>query len=269
LPAQLRLVKTAAQPATAPGEPAGGSITTQAPAHFTHVDFGSPLFAGFTGADSEGLLDARVYRYLLVEPPPKDVEVLASYDDGAPAVLLAHRGSGEVLMITTSVAREWADWPIRTSFVPVMQQAVLLLAHLEEQPLPKIELVGTRHVFEAADRVAVAARSASGAELRIQRSADGHAHIERLPEVGLVQVSLAGSDGRRIESREADIPVAFDPRESDTRRLDPREVTARYGGVVQSSVGSADSVGFRQLSFWMQLLVLAVALFSAEALLAA
>jgi len=269
LPAQLRLVKTAAQPAPMPGEPAEGSITAQAPTHFTHVDFTSALFSGFGGGASEGLLDTRVYRYLLVEPPPRDVEILASYDDGAPAVLLGHRQAGQVLVFTTSLAREWTDWPIRASFVPVIQQAVLLLAHLEQEQPPKIELVGSSHVFRDGDRAPIAARAASGANIPILRSVDGHPRIERLPEVGLVQVKLTGPDGRGREERESDIPVAFDPRESDTRRLDPREVTARYGGVVRSSADSANATSFRQLPFWMELLVLAVVLFSTEALLAA
>jgi len=270
LPAQLRLVKTAAQPASGgAGEPGGGSITAQAPTHFTRVDFGSPLFAGFSGGASEGLLETRIYRYLLVEPPPKDIDILASYDDGAPAMLLAHRKAGQVLMLTTSVAREWTDWPIRTSFVPVIQQAVLLLAHRSQEQLPRVELVGSPHVFPDSDLVPIAARSPSGASIPIVRSGSGKRRIERLPEVGLVQVKLADTDGHHIESRAEDIPVAFDPRESDTRRLDPREITARYGGMVRSTAASADATGFQQLSFWMQLLVLAVILFSVEALLAA
>ncbi len=270
LPAQLRLVKTAAQPAAGnPAEPAGGGITSQAPAHFTRVDFNSPLFAGFSGGASEGLLETRIYRYLLVEAPAKDVDILASYDDGAPAVLLARRKAGQVLMLTTSAAREWTDWPIRTSFVPVIQQAVLLLAHLSQEQLPGIELVGGPHVFPEGDPIPVAAHAPSGANIPIVRTAGGRREIERLPEVGLVQVKLTDADGHSLESREGDLPVAFDPRESDTRRIDPREVTARYGGVVHTPGTSAGATGFQQLSFWMQLLVLTVILFSAEALLAA
>jgi hypothetical protein len=268
LPAQLRLVKTAAQPVGSPSEDAAaGTIISQAPAHFTHVDFGSALFAGFSGGASDGLLDTRIFRYLLVEPPAKDVVILASYDDGAPAVLLARRKAGQVLLFTTSAAREWTDWPIRTSFVAVIQQAVLLLAHLGQEQVPAIQMVGSRYVFPEGDRAPVAARTASGANIPIGRTAGGLRVIERLPEVGLMHVQLANGEGKRVDSREADIPVAFDPRESDTRRLDPNEITARYGAIVRSDV-PVTSAGFQRLSFWMQLLVLGVAFFSAEALLA-
>ena len=63
--------------------------------------------------------------------------------------------------------------------------------------------------------------------------------------------------------------VAFDPRESDTRRLRPEELTAWLGGAAHAKVeGDAQPGGAgRQVPLWSILLVAGVALFFLEGLL--
>ena len=269
LPAPLRLVKTAAPPPHVESSVAQGAVTAQSPAHFTRIDLSSPLFAGFGGGASAGLLDTRFYRYMLIEPPPKDVQVLASYEDGAPALLLSHRKEGRVLLFTSGVAREWNDWPIRASFVPVLQQAVLLLAHREEPRVPPVEIVGHAHVFPAGELVPVSARLPSGAEAPLSRAPGGERAIERLTEVGLTQVRLAEAAAHGGELGALDVAVAFDPRESNTRRLDPSEVTARYGGTVRADSAPGGGLTNGRFSLWTQLLVVSALCFVLEALLGA
>src|SRR6266545_3471831 len=125
LPAALHVVKTA---------PEGR------PARFGEVDLAHPALAVFQGEAREGLLGVRTHRYVLAKPSglpsvrpdrglggggarSKDApRVLASFDDGAPALLEARRGKGRVLLFTSSADRDWTDWPIRTSFLPAMQR---------------------------------------------------------------------------------------------------------------------------------------------------
>src|SRR6266545_1865724 len=125
LPAALHVVKTAAE---------------GRPARFGEVDLAHPALAVFQGEAREGLLGVRTHRYVLAKPSglpsvrpdrglggggarSKDApRVLASFDDGAPALLEARRGKGRVLLFTSSADRDWTDWPIRTSFLPAMQR---------------------------------------------------------------------------------------------------------------------------------------------------
>ena len=105
LPLQLHLVKTAAT-------------------RLGRIEETHPALAVFTGEAREGLTGARFSRYMLTRPagrgePPS---VLAAFEDGAPALVEARRGKGRVLLYTSTVDREWTDWPLRTSFLPAMQR---------------------------------------------------------------------------------------------------------------------------------------------------
>src|SRR5690606_6773288 len=63
------------------------------------------------------LRSARFTRYLTVEPSPED-RVLIRLDNGAPLLLERTVGAGRVLLITSSLDREWNDLPVQPVFVP-------------------------------------------------------------------------------------------------------------------------------------------------------
>ena len=89
-------------------------------------------------------------------------------------------------------------------------------------------------------------------------------------EPGLWQVKLTAGGAERLEPRLA-FAVAFDPRESDTRRLRPDELTAWLGGAAHAKVeGDAQAAaGGRQVPLWSILLVIGLAAFFLEGLLIA
>ncbi len=105
-----------------------------------------PLFAPFTGRAEEGLVGARFYRYMLLEADGSGAaqgasQVLATYEDGAPAVAVARRGKGRVALFTSTVDRDWSDFAIRTSFLPLMQRfAAYLAGSLEEREEQKVRV---------------------------------------------------------------------------------------------------------------------------------
>ena len=269
LPSPLRLVKTAAIPPreAAATETNKTSITGQGPAHFAQIDYASPIFAPFNAAAREGLLEAQFYRYVLVEPPPPDAHVLATYDDGSPAILTARRGRGHVVLFTSSVAREWTDWPIRVSFVPLMQQIVLGLSGVEEAKtspsrthrndarLPGIRNAGDRRCLPEWQ----GARRHPGRLGRGQRRPIGRAG-------DCTRTKVKGAGGAIETPASQDFAVAFDPRESDTRRLDPSELAARYNAKVSTEGGPVDEE-HRRIPLWTDLLAAAALLLLAESLL--
>ncbi|HZH02207.1 MAG TPA: BatA domain-containing protein, partial [Myxococcaceae bacterium] len=115
LPRPLRLVKTAATRE----EPDGARKA----ARIGQVNWEHPVFSLFQGDAREGLTGARFYRYTLLESEPGPMagrspsEVLAAYEDGAPAVAAARVGRGRVLLFTSTVDRDWSDFSLRTSFL--------------------------------------------------------------------------------------------------------------------------------------------------------
>jgi hypothetical protein len=99
---------------------------------------------------------------------------------------------------------------------------------------------------------------------------DGGGIVVTPREPGLWQVKVqAEGKGERVEPRLA-FSVSPDPRESDTRRLEPAELTAYFGGASHAKVeGDTQAAGGRAIPLWSILLVLAVAAFFLEGLLIA
>jgi len=280
LPAALHVVKTA---------PEGR------PARFGEVDLAHPALAVFQGEAREGLLGVRTHRYVLAKPSglpsvrpdrglggggarSKDApRVLASFDDGAPALLEARRGKGRVLLFTSSADRDWTDWPIRTSFLPAMQRfAGWLAGGLDDRREPPGKVGEPRTIRLEPGEELVALVGPDGRERRrpeleragLRDDGGGPRFVPREP--GLWQVKFAAGGTEKLEPRLA-FAVAFDPRESDTRRLSPDELTAWLGGAAHAKVeGDAQAGGGgRQVPLWSILLVLGVVAFFLEGLLIA
>jgi hypothetical protein len=273
LPAPLHLVKTAAERG-APGSEARA-------ARFAEIAWAHPAFAIFTGDAREGLLGVRTFRYVLTRPVDSSKgdapRVLAAFDDGAPALVEARRGEGRVLLFTSTSDRDWTDWPIRTSFLPAMQRfATYLAGGLEERREPPTVVGAPRSLrAEGGDRVVAlvdpAGRERRGAELEAvlgDKGGDDEAptFTPRVP--GLWSVKVVGRTGERLEPKLA-FAVWPDPRESDTRRLEPSELTAWFGGESHARVeGDAGAAGGeRSIPLWSILLVLGVVAFFLEGLL--
>ncbi len=275
LPVPLHVVKTA-------GERAAQGART---ARFTEVDFDHPALSVFTGEAREGLLGVRTSRYVLAKPGSaarggqgeRRPHVLASFDDGAPALVEARRGRGRVLLFTSSADRDWTDWPIRTSFLPAMQRFAGWLAGGLDDRREAPGAVGKPHRLRLEEGESLAAllgpdgRERRRSELnRTGLSGGGREQRYTPREPGLWQVKVSAQGQERVEPRLA-FAVAPDPRESDTRRLEPSELTAYFGGASHAKVeGEARTAGAgRNVPLWSILLLLGIAAFFLEGVLLA
>ena len=268
LPMPLHVVKTAAE------RGAGGARA----ARFGDVDFDHPALSVFTGDAREGLLGVRTYRYVLAKPAGKGPapRVLATFDDGAPALVEGRRGKGRVLLFTSTADRDWTDWPIRTSFLPAMQRfAGWLAGGLDDRRDPPT-LVGTARRLALDDGEALVAlvgpdgRERRRSELERDGLREVRGALEVTPrEPGLWQVKVQAGGQERLEPRLA-FAVVPDPRESDTRRLAPSELTAWFGGADHATVeGEARAARSAEVPLWSILLVLGLAAFLVEGVLLA
>ncbi len=276
LPMPLHVVKTAAE------RGAGGARA----ARLAEVAWSHPALSVFTGDAREGLLGVRTFRYVLAKPAgarraeeaQAGAHVLARFDDGAPALVEGRRGRGRVLLFTATADRDWTDWPIRTSFLPAMQRfAAWLAGGLDDRRDAPVMVGGSRALALDEGERLVALVGPDGRER-------GRAELERAglaerpdgvlafspPEPGLWQVKVRAGGQERLEPRLA-FSVGADPRESDTRRLEPSELTAWFGGAAVARVdGEARTPGGgAQVPLWSVLLVLGVAAFFLEGVLLA
>ena len=116
----------------------GGGLTRFARPHRRHA-----VFAPFQRDTASSLFEAQVSRYTLLESAAREgVEVLLAYVDGAPALVQRELGEGRILMMTTSIDRDWTDLPIRTSYLPLVQRVVHALAEGRTESGPDFALVG-------------------------------------------------------------------------------------------------------------------------------
>jgi hypothetical protein len=254
LPRPLHLVRTAAE-ADQPGGPP--------PARFARIDFQHPAFAIFQGGD-EGFDSARTYKYVQLQPEAgKDERVLATYDDSSPALIEARRGRGRVILYTSTVDRDWSDWPIRTSFLPAMQQLTEYLASgLDERPPPPVHVGQTQPLKLPAGTKLDSVR---GPDDRPVRLTDEGIPVE-IP--GPYRTSVRDGAGTR-DLPELSFAAVVDPAESDTSRYSEQELAEHFGGGAHTSVAGGADVVLPHMGtpLWTWLLVGAVLAFIGEGVL--
>ena len=268
LPRPLHVVKTAAERG-APGAAARA-------ARFADIDWSHPALQVFTGAAREGFEGVRTWRYMLLKPVEKKGDardrVLVSYDDGAPALVEARRGQGRVLLYTSTVDRAWSDWTIRTSFLPFVQRmAAWLSGGLEERRDAPSVVNAPRTVAVGEGQRLAAVVDPDGGEQpasALHREAPGGPASFVPQRPGLWQVKVEEHGQTRLDPRLA-FAVLADPRESDTTRLDPQELTAYFGGAGHARLAQEGVQGPHQIPLWSVLLALGLLAFLAEGLLLA
>jgi hypothetical protein len=263
LPRPLHLIKTAAEPGTGAEDRA---------ARFGVVDWTDPLFRIFGPAEREGVESARTFRYALLKPSGTVARTLASYDDGAPALIEARAGAGRVLLYTSSVSRTWTDWPIRVSFLPVLQQAVSFLASALEERQPAPAQIGGERSIEPPQGLAVLqVLGPDGKPLQLRRSKPDalDATVGPLLAPGLYRPQVGPPGGTGHDEPSLAFVALLDAKESDLRRVDEAELKAQLGGAGSAQVAASSEAaqGSHGTPLWSPLLLLGVLALLGEGLL--
>lgn len=248
LPLPLHLPKTAAE---AGDEEKRG-------ARFSGLALDHPALRVFSGVGIEGFSAARTSRYFLLQPG-EEARVLASFDDGAPALVEREIGAGRVMLFASTADRDWSDWAIQTSFLPAMQQIASHLSRSLDERKETSAQVGSEHGIPAAEVARVEAPDRK--ELPFTSGEDGvRVKVER---PGIHRVWTDGEGGAR-ERPELAFASWLDPEASDTRRLDPDELRALFGAGNARVQASPDAKRGRDTPLWSLFLLLGVAAFFVE-----
>ncbi len=86
------------------------------------------LRLALAGPTSKGLLAAKVWRHVLVEPSADvDRATVLRLASGAPVLLAWTSGRGMIALWTTSLDRDWTDLPLQPAFLPMLRRLVLTL----------------------------------------------------------------------------------------------------------------------------------------------
>jgi hypothetical protein len=233
-----------------------------APVRFARPQLGHPVLSVFTEEAADGLVSGEVRRFFHLEPGPEE-GVLLRYDDGSPALVKGRYGRGRILLLTTTIDRDWTDLPIRTGFLPLVQQATRYLARLLESPGAPEVIVGEPQTIplgpEGAEEVLVEGPEGirvrfAGDLLRGKRAV----RFERTEALGAYRVTLRrGGRDERAGAFAANPP----PLASDLTRLDPAQVTQLASRRSDEAGTLASSVGQTALWPWIALALLLFLLF--------
>ncbi|HEX2574553.1 MAG TPA: BatA domain-containing protein [Polyangia bacterium] len=199
-------------------------------------DRGHPVLEPFAlraGGADEALREARVGRFALLQPTPRGAaerRVLLHLDSGAPLLVEGHLGNGRVLLLTTTLDRDWSDLAIQPGYLPLVQQAARYLggALVGEPETPT--LVGAPHPVplpEGTSRVEIELPSGKVDLFGADRVAGRKAlEFARTSEPGLYHVSL-GISGQMVKRQpDAAFAVNVDPIESDLTPAPPAKLAA-------------------------------------------
>jgi hypothetical protein len=269
LPQPLGLKRTAGAP---PGGRTEGETVDLRPAErLGPIDRRHPLLSAFP-AQGEGLASARFFQFVLLEPVPDAPgrTVVLRYENGAPALVEAEVGRGRVLLLTTTVDREWTDLPIRPGFLPLVQESARFLAGAPSGDAISALAVGQRREITLATddrRIEVVKPGGESRWLSPEpRPAEAHARrtvvFAETDEPGLYRVRASRTDGAVAERPDESFVVNLDPAESDPARLadDRRPDRARHAA-------GAEAAPKRRLELWHVLAAAVLFLVLAESLL--
>jgi len=203
------------------------------------VDFSHPVFAVFDGLEDASLFKSNITSHVLVDTEGRPgAKVLASFTGGIPALVEAPIGLGRVVMLTTTIDRDWADMALRTSFPPLMQRIAGYLARALDRAGGAGFVVGEE----------VKAKIPDGRGPLVLVSPDGtESPLEMVEDAATVFVGVPDIAGHwlvmRAGERERGLPFAVNAaREESDLRLASEDVLAEVAGRLMRDNGVLPSI---------------------------
>jgi len=230
---------------------------------------GAPFLATLLGTGGEGLRAARFWGYLVLEPGGgQPVQVHLSTESGAPLLVEGRMGRGRVALLTTTLDRDWSDLPLRTGFLPLLQELCLHLAGAQEASEQPVVTVGSPLALplppgtERATLLTPGRPPQSFASEQLKGRATLRVDVAEVP--GLHRLRTFDQD-QALLTEELRV-VVCDPSESDPTPLGPAELRA-LGSKPPSPTDDGQGPTLRPHKMWPWVLLVLVLLLAGEAAL--
>ncbi len=251
------------------GGPSGTGTT------FDPLGYRHPIVRPFEGVERAGLLTARILKYIKVQPSKdRNVQTALAYATGDPAIVTSRAFNGTVAIVTTAADTEWSSWPVRYSYVPVLNELFTYVIRAKSGD-HNVEVGGSAAVslLPSATPTTVSVQMPSGNPfVRTVPAGKGIRlfRLDRLLEAGPYSVTIGPPAAKSIL-----FAANVDTRESDLSRISPDLLKELFsGGQVNYMTGDElaqpDELGARtrQASSHRPLLYAAVVLLFLDSLLA-
>ncbi len=191
---------------------------------FDPGDFAHPLLREFRGNPGAGLETALIRQFVRAESTDAkrlEHDVALRFSNGDPAIVTQSLGRGRCVLVTTSLDETWGEWAIwAAGFVPLVHELTEYAATGRSQP--RESLVGELIQRETPNGLmSVTLTSPDGiARTLTPVDRDGRSLIVINDTLRPGNYSLTSTVASVTTERFA---INVDPRESDPRRLDPRD----------------------------------------------
>ncbi len=187
--------------------------------------FEHALFSPFREIE-DAFSGTRLLRYVRLDAP-RDVDVLARFDDGLPAVLERRIGTGHVIALAVPLDAANGDFPLQPAFLPFVRQLLLHTSGRDAVPLWRTTAESWSLPDTLRDPVV---RTPDGSLLRPKGDSLGRA-------IPLADAGLYAAFSRSVTGApEAIAAVNVPPGESDLTPIDPKELLL---GVRESAPSAA------------------------------
>ncbi len=237
-----------------------------APGRIANLQYGHRVFEAFRAPRAGDFTAARFYRYRALNVDDASA-VLATFDDGRPALAEKRLGRGRVLVWASTLDNYWNDTPLQPVFPPFVREAVAYLAGSSGQ-------AAWRTAGEVLDAVTLFSGTSNAANPSIlmvtpagERSTleSGSGSFVGLEEQGFYQLRIPG------QARARSVAVNLDLSESDLSRVTEDEIRAAVINTTVTTNRNTEEVApadtERRQAFWWYLLVLAALLLAAESVI--
>ena len=221
--------------------PVGDAFDRQQFRVLATVKYEHPIFAPFKEPNHGDFGKARFYRFFQAVPTA-NATVIASYDDGSPALFEKPYGNlGRVLCFTSTIDREWNDLPIRAVYLPFLHESIKYLALKDAETLPDyrvgdyVEL----EVFNAEDQLTtenreVAIFNPNSVETRLGQNKDVAPTAQNTPQSSVLYADTAIPGIYSVHRSGTEVTDYFvvnvDTTESDLAGRDVEELASMLKG---------------------------------------
>ena len=249
------------------------------------VQYDHPIFTPFKEPNHGDFGKARFYR-LYQAVPTKDATVIASYDDGSPAIFEKPYGNlGRVLCFTSTIDREWNDLPIRAVYLPFLHESIKYLALKSVDTTPdyrigdsvELKVFDDEESSDTMRRKEIAIFDPNNVETRVQPHENA---LEGASQntIFYTDTSVPGIYSAHISGGDTHYFILnIDTSESDLAARDIEELTSMLKGAAEESVEEKPSAELvaqyredveKNQNVWIYLMLVVFALAVTETFLA-
>lgn len=228
------------------------------------VDLRHPIFEVLTSSGMGAILRPKFRRYVRVAPDTNAV-VVGTYDTEDPFLIERRLGQGKVLVYTSTFSTSWTDFPINELYVPFLYQVARYAVSASE----------ARHQYTVGEVVAIKGQPEEEWDVRtpddrlfkVALDASGTGFFRETERPG----QYVAAQGRSVFP----FSVNVDPRESVLETRDEEEAYVAVAGTSEEAATDPQQAAAlvvedeeRKQKLWRYVILLVVALFAVETVLA-